>query len=69
MVLLDILRRKPGIQIVAAHLNHGIRHDALKDEALVKQTTQRYGIPFEVKSIQLGVKASEEKARKPATSI
>ncbi len=35
MVLLDILRRQPGVELLVAHVNHGLRADAAEDEKLV----------------------------------
>lgn len=64
MVLLDLLAKKPGMQLVIAHFNHGIRPDSAKDEQLVKQTAKRYNTPLEVGHGKLGVKTSEEGARR-----
>ncbi|MGA3150468.1 MAG: tRNA lysidine(34) synthetase TilS [Candidatus Saccharimonadales bacterium] len=63
MALLDLLSKKPDVELVVAHFNHGIRSDASKDEKLVKRAAKRYGLQFEVGHGELGVAASEEKAR------
>ncbi|MBI4033624.1 tRNA lysidine(34) synthetase TilS [Candidatus Saccharibacteria bacterium] len=79
MVLLDILTKqaksqklkaksfKPSassFQLVVAHFNHGIRPDSGKDEEFVRQTAEKYELPFEVGHGKLGPDASEEQARK-----
>lgn len=63
MALLDILAKKPGLELIVAHFNHGIRADSAKDEQLVRKTAQKYGLAFEVGHGHLGKKASEETAR------
>ena len=63
MVLLDLLRQKPNIELVVAHYNHGIRDDADVDERLVRETAGRFGLPFECAEGRLGVQASEAFAR------
>lgn len=63
MVLLDILIRQPGVELVVAHLNHGIRHDSHKDERLVAGIAEQRGLIFEAGKAELGENASEEKAR------
>ena len=68
MVLLDILTNSQlpttSYQLVVAHFNHGIRADAEKDEKLVRQAAESYGLAFEAGYGELGPGASEEKARK-----
>lgn len=63
MVLLDILRKKPGVELIVAHFNHGIRDDSVKDEAFVKAATKKYGLPLETGHGKLGKNASEDLAR------
>jgi tRNA(Ile)-lysidine synthase len=53
----------PDTNFVVAHVNHGIRSDAFKDENLVMETAQRYGYVFEVENYNLGEDASESLAR------
>jgi tRNA(Ile)-lysidine synthase len=63
MVLLDMLGKKPGLNLVVAHFNHGIRNDSFKDEELVKQAAADYGLIFELGAAHLGKNASEAAAR------
>ncbi|MBX4197026.1 tRNA lysidine(34) synthetase TilS [Candidatus Saccharibacteria bacterium] len=63
VVLLDLLSRRPGLKLIVAHFNHGIRSDSAEDEKLVKRTARNYGLKFEATNGQLGV-VSEEIARK-----
>ncbi len=64
MVLLDLLQAQPGLKLVVAHLDHGIRPDSALDKDLVRQTARRYGLPFVYHEARLGPGASEEAARK-----
>lgn len=63
MVLLDMLRRYPGLQLVVAHFDHGIRPDSGEDRQLVQRVAKSYGLPFVYNEGRLGPKASEEVAR------
>ncbi len=63
MVLLDLLVRQKGLELVVAHFNHGIRDDAGEDEKLVTQTAKKLGLPIEVGRARLGKGASEAAAR------
>jgi tRNA(Ile)-lysidine synthase len=63
MTLLDLLAGRRGIELVAAHFNHGIREDSDKDEKLVTEASKRYGLPLEADFGGLGTQASEETAR------
>lgn len=75
MVLLDALRHNrpvggtdpwqghiPG-EIIVAHFDHGIRSDSASDAVFVRELASRYGYAFYSKREELGVEASEEKAR------
>lgn len=64
VVLLDMLSRQPGLDLMVAHFNHGIRPDAGQDEQLVRVVSKKYRLPYEVGYGRLGPKASEEQARK-----
>ena len=64
MVLLDLLSNLPGIELVVAHFNHGIREDSDQDEELVILTSRKYELPIEIGYGNLGHDASEEMARK-----
>src|SRR5665213_4424111 len=63
MALLDMLAKKPGVNLVVAHFNHGIRGDSGHDEKLVKQAAAAYGLIFELGAARLGKGASEAAAR------
>lgn len=63
MVLLDVLARIPYIELVVAHLDHGIRTDSGEDRKLVQQVAQAHGLACEVMQVQLGPNASEDQAR------
>ncbi len=64
MVLLHVLAQQPGLQLIVAHMDHGIREDSTTDRELVASTAQRYGLPFVYAEAVLGPAASEESARK-----
>lgn len=63
MVLLDLLHQKPGVELVVAHFDHGIRLDSTEDATLVKQTAKSYGLPYDSSEGKLGAGASEAAAR------
>jgi tRNA(Ile)-lysidine synthase len=63
MVLLDLLAKKPDIELIVAHFNHGIRDESPEDEKLVAQKAQELGLALEVGYGRLGNYASEEAAR------
>ena len=69
MVLLDILRRSKLAEWVVVHVNHGLRSSAQRDEKLVRNYCERWGIKLIVKSVDvskhLGAKGGgiEEVAR------
>lgn len=63
MVLLDLAVKKPGVNLIVGHFNHGIRADGNKDEALVRKAVRRYGLSLEVGHGGLGSEASEAQAR------
>ena len=64
MALLDMLRRQPEIELIVAHVNHGIRPDAAEDEKLVRSFAMSHNIEYETTTLQLGAQASEAAARK-----
>jgi tRNA(Ile)-lysidine synthase len=64
MVLLDLLSNLPGIEIVVAHFNHGMREDSRRDEQLVRAAAEKYGLSIEAGYGKLGAAASEETARR-----
>lgn len=63
MVLLDILRQNTKLNLVVAHLDHGIRPDSANDAQLVQDFAMSHNITFEKESVHLGEGASEEAAR------
>lgn len=63
MVLLDVLQKLPGVQLVVAHYDHGIRSDSAEDRKLVEATAKQYNLPFLFEEGHLGIKASEATAR------
>lgn len=63
VVLLDMLRREPQLQLVVAHANHGQRANAIADEALVIHYAQQYGLRLEIEHLALAPHCSEEQAR------
>jgi tRNA(Ile)-lysidine synthase len=64
MVLLDMVRRHPGIRLIVAHFDHGIRSDSDLDRQLVQEVTRRHGLQFVYDKGQLGSDVSEDVARK-----
>jgi tRNA(Ile)-lysidine synthetase-like protein len=52
-----------SIQLVVAHLDHGIRPDSVDDAIFVMELAEKYGLPFVGGSVRLGPSASEEEAR------
>lgn len=63
VVLLDLLASQPGLDLVVAHFDHGIRPDSAADREFVERLAQGYGRPFEYAQGKLGAEASEETAR------
>jgi tRNA(Ile)-lysidine synthase len=63
VVLLDLLTKIPGLQLVVAHFDHGIRPESSDDRRFVQALAQSYQLPFEYKDGHLGAGASEAAAR------
>jgi tRNA(Ile)-lysidine synthase len=63
VVLLDILSKKPGLDLVVAHFDHGIRPNSIRDRRLVEKLAKEHKLQFVFAEGRLGPKASEEKAR------
>ncbi len=63
MVLLDLLRQRPGIKLIVAHYDHGIRADSAADRKLVQEVAKKHGLAFVHKAGKLGHQTSEAKAR------
>src|SRR5689334_19288064 len=63
MVLLHALQGRPGVKLVVAHYDHGIRPDSHEDRHLVQVVAAQHGLPFEYEEDWLGWGTSEETAR------
>lgn len=63
VVLLDMVAGKPGLDLVVAHFDHGIRDDSADDAEFVRGLAAKYNLAFEVRREDLGKNASEELAR------
>jgi tRNA(Ile)-lysidine synthetase-like protein len=64
MALLDLLRRQKGLELIAAHFDHGIRPDSAADRELVEKTANRIKIGFKSDFGRLGAGAGESVARR-----
>lgn len=63
MVLLHVARALPGVELVVAHVDHGIREDSQLDRLLVEQEAMSHNLVFASVRLELGKGASEEHAR------
>jgi len=63
MVLLHMLLQLPHLQLVVVHVNHGIRTDAERDEALVAAFCASHNIKYVATRLNLGPRVSEADAR------
>ncbi len=63
VVLLDLLRRSPQLQLVIAHFDHGMRDDSKHDAQFVAQLSKVHGLIFETERAELGSDAGEAVAR------
>ena len=64
MVLLDVVRRIPGVSLTVAHFDHGIRSDSREDRKHVEAAARSHGLPFVYGEGALGPYATEDQARK-----
>lgn len=64
MVLLDVLRQQPQLELVVAHVNHGIRPDAKNDGEIIERVCASHNIAYTHVALHLAVTASEEAARR-----
>lgn len=64
MVLLDLLRTQPGVKLIVAHFDHGIREDSAEDRKLVQAAAKKYKLPFVHKNGALGPGTSAAAARR-----
>jgi tRNA(Ile)-lysidine synthase len=63
MVLLNLLRARPGLKLTVAHFDHGIRPDSAEDRQLVEAAAKAYQLPFVSAEGRLGPAVSEAAAR------
>lgn len=63
VVLLDLLAKNPGLELVVAHYDHGIRPDSASDRKFVASLANKYKLFFIYKDGKLGPSASEALAR------
>ncbi len=63
IVLLDMMAEVPGIELIVAHFDHGIREDSAQDAEFVQKTAEKYGLAFYSHREELGNGASEALAR------
>jgi tRNA(Ile)-lysidine synthetase-like protein len=63
MVLLDVLRRAPGVELAVAHFDHGMRADSGADRQFVQAAAQSYDVPFYSEAGHLAADAGEAAAR------
>lgn len=63
VALLHHLQQQPHLQLIVAHLDHGIRVDSEEDRQHVAKLARNYSIPFVYDKANLGRDASEAAAR------
>lgn len=63
VVLLDMMSKVKGNELIVAHFDHGIRDDSAEDAHFVGQLAEKYGHTYFTKREVLGKSASEELAR------
>jgi len=63
IVLLDLLKQTPNLEIVVAHYDHGIRKDSADDRKFVEQVAKERSLEFYYVEGKLGSKTSEATAR------
>jgi len=61
--LLDILSRQPGLELIVAHFDHGIRLNSALDRKFVENIAGQYQLKFEFGEGDLGRTSSEAEAR------
>jgi tRNA(Ile)-lysidine synthase len=64
MSLLHVLRGRPGLELVVAHFDHGIRPGSSADRRFVAALAKKYELPFYYAEGKLGPNASEAAARR-----
>lgn len=63
VALLHVLKDLPGVKVVVAHFDHGIRPDSAEDRLHVQALAKKYKLPFVYDRAELGPEASEAAAR------
>lgn len=63
VALLDMLSQLSDVELVVAHVDHGIRPDSREDMLLVRKLAEKYNLLFETTSLGLGSTAAEATAR------
>lgn len=63
VALLHILHGTPGVQLIVAHYDHGIREDSAADREFVEYLAKLYDVAFAYDEGRLGAGASEAAAR------
>jgi tRNA(Ile)-lysidine synthase len=66
VVLLDLLagsREVHGLDLVVAHVDHGIHPDSSRVAGQVRELAMAYGLPYEIGRLQLGPDGGETAAR------
>jgi tRNA(Ile)-lysidine synthase len=63
VVLLHRLQKEPGLKLVVAHFDHGMRTDSAADRQFVQELAQSYELPFVYAEGRLGPATSEAAAR------
>jgi tRNA(Ile)-lysidine synthetase-like protein len=64
IVLLDLLAQQPGVKLIIAHFDHGIREDSAQDALFVQKVAEKYDLSFVAERGDLGRHASEAEARR-----
>lgn len=62
--LLHALKDRPGVELVVAHYDHGIRPDSARDRRFVQRLADDYGLRFVYEEGGLGPRTGEAEARK-----
>lgn len=63
VVLLHKLVQQGEHELIVAHFDHGIRDDSADDARFVQSLSESYGLSFVTEREELGVNASEDRAR------
>ncbi len=64
VVLLHKLLQIPELELIVAHVDHGMRTESADDAKFVESLARQYGLRFESTQLKLGNEASESTARK-----